>query len=71
LTRLDALKAALVGEKRGFEFYYAVAGTTSDPEIREMANQFVKEEAEHVEVLKAWITREEWTLKTAQESATV
>jgi hypothetical protein len=30
-----------------------------------MANEFVKEEAEHVEVLKAWITREEWALKTA------
>jgi ferredoxin len=71
LSRLDALRAALVGEKRGFEFYYAVAGTTSDPDIRKMANEFVKEEAEHVEVLKAWITREEWAAKTALHAETV
>jgi rubrerythrin/ferredoxin len=71
LTRLDALRAALVGEQRGYEFYYAVAGTTSDPAIKAMANEFVKEEAEHVEVLKAWITREEWALKTAQVSEPV
>jgi rubrerythrin/ferredoxin len=71
LTRLDALRAALVGEKRGFEFYYAVAGTTSDPDIRDMANEFVKEEAEHVAVLEAWITREEWAAKTAVLSQTV
>jgi rubrerythrin/ferredoxin len=66
MSRLDALRAALVGEVRGYEFYYAVAGTTSDPAIRDLANEFVKEEAEHVAVLKAWITREEWALKTAQ-----
>jgi rubrerythrin len=71
LTRLDALRAALVGETRGYEFYYAVAGTTSDPAIRDMANEFVREEAEHVEVLKAWITREEWALKTAHLAHTV
>jgi len=71
LSRLDALRAALVGEKRGYEFYYSVAGTTRDPQIRAMANEFVKEEAEHVEVLKAWITREEWALKTARVSEPV
>jgi rubrerythrin/ferredoxin len=60
LTRLDALKAALQGERRGFEFYYAVAGTTTDPEIREVANEFVKEETGHVETLKQWIAREEY-----------
>jgi rubrerythrin len=66
LSRLDALRAALVGEERGYEFYYAVAGTTSNTDIRDLALEFVKEEAEHVAVLKAWITREEWALKTAQ-----
>jgi len=64
LSRLDALKAALRGEKRGYEFYYAVAGTTKDPEIAAHAKEFVHEEAEHVRVLEAWITREEWQLKT-------
>jgi rubrerythrin/ferredoxin len=71
LSRLDALRAALGGEKRGFEFYDAVAGTTSDPDIRKMANEFVKEEAEHVEILKAWITREEWAARTALHAETV
>ncbi len=63
LSRLDALKAALVGEKRGYEFYYSVAGTTSDPAIRAAAKEFYLEEAEHVQVLEAWITREEWLRK--------
>lgn len=65
LTRLDALRAALVGEKRGYEFYYAVAGTTKDNAIATMAKEFVDEEAEHVHILEAWIAREEWELKYA------
>ena len=59
LSRLDALKAALQGERRGFEFYYAVAGTTSDRDIRAVAKEFVREETEHVETLKLWIEREQ------------
>ncbi|MEI7608165.1 MAG: ferritin family protein [Rhodospirillaceae bacterium] len=59
LSRLDALRAALIGEKRGFEFYHIVAGSTTNPEIRAMAREFVKEEAEHVELLERWIAREE------------
>lgn len=59
LTRLGALKAALQGERRGYEFYYAVAGTTSDPVIKKVAKEFVREEAEHVETLKLWIEKEE------------
>ena len=65
LTRLDALKAALQGERRGFEFYYAVAGTTADPDIRKVANEFVKEETAHVETLKQWIAREEYARRMA------
>ena len=59
MTSLDALKAALQGERRGFEFYYSVAGTTSDPAIRAIAKEFVTEESEHVETLKRWIEKEE------------
>jgi rubrerythrin/ferredoxin len=59
LSRLDALKAALQGERRGFEFYYAIAGTAMDPQIRSVAKEFVTEELEHVETLKRWIAREE------------
>jgi rubrerythrin/ferredoxin len=63
LSRLDALRTALRGERLGYEFYYSVAGTSKDPTIRAAANEFVGEEAEHVRVLEAWITREEWELK--------
>jgi rubrerythrin/ferredoxin len=73
LTRLDGLKAALQGERRGFEFYYAIAGTTPDADIRAVANEFVKEEKEHVETLKQWIAREEAArraLSAAQAAAT-
>lgn len=59
LSRLDALKAALQGERRGYEFYYAVAGTSSDPDIRKAAREFVREEAQHVDTLKLWIAKEE------------
>lgn len=63
LTRLGALKAALQGERRGYEFYYAVAGTTLDAGIRSVAREFVREEAEHVETLKQWIEQEEAKLR--------
>lgn len=68
LSRMDALKAAMQGERRGYDFYYSVAGTTKDPEIAVMANEFVKEEAEHVEILERWIQREE-TLRKASQHA--
>lgn len=65
LSRLGALKAALQGERRGFEFYYAIAGTTADPEIRAVAKEFVREETAHVEELKRWIEQEEAALRLA------
>ena len=71
LSRVDALRAALQGEKRGYEFYVAVAATTKVPEVAAMAREFVREEAEHVKVLEAWITREEWMLKHAKEAEPV
>ncbi|HET9953803.1 MAG TPA: ferritin family protein [Polyangiaceae bacterium] len=69
LSRLDALKAALQGERRGYEFYYAVAGTTADPAIRKVAREFVKEEAQHVDTLKLWIAKEEAALREKARAA--
>jgi ferredoxin/rubrerythrin len=66
LSRLGALKAALLGERRGLEFYHSVAGFSKDPEIVEQAKEFVKEEAEHVEILERWIAREESLQKNAK-----
>jgi rubrerythrin/ferredoxin len=65
LSRLGALKAALLGERRGLEFYHSVAGFSKDPEIVKQAKEFVKEEAEHVEILERWIAREESLRKSA------
>ena len=59
LERLDAMKAALQGERRGYEFYYTIAHTTKDADVRAVAKEFVKEEAEHVQKLKKWIEQEE------------
>ena len=66
LSRLDALKVALQGERRGYEFYYAVANTNPDPQICKVAKEFVNEEAEHVKALKQWIAREEYSLAHPQ-----
>jgi rubrerythrin/ferredoxin len=63
LSRLDALRVALRGERGAFDFYYMVSSTSKDPEIVAMAKEFVEEEAEHVRILEAWITREEWEKK--------
>jgi rubrerythrin/ferredoxin len=68
LSRLGALKAALQGERRGFEFYYAIAGTTKDADIRAVAKEFVREEMEHVEKLKQWIEQEEAALRNKAKS---
>jgi rubrerythrin/ferredoxin len=65
LSRLDGLKAALQGERRGYEFYRAVVAKAKTPDITAMAKEFVKEEAEHVKILEAWITREVWATKNA------
>jgi rubrerythrin/ferredoxin len=69
LSRLDALKAAVQGERRGYEFYLAVSATTKSPEVAAMATEFVKEEADHVKVLEAWITREEWDMKNTSSAS--
>ncbi len=69
LSRLGALKVALQGERRGFEFYYAIAGTTTDPEIRAVAREFVHEETAHVEELKRWIEQEQASLRAKAGTA--
>ncbi len=59
LSKSDALRAAMAGERAGYEFYLHVAETNKDPAIRAMAKEFVKEEAEHVAILERWIAGEE------------
>ncbi|OJX78507.1 ferritin family protein [Magnetospirillum sp. 64-120] len=53
----EAMRLALDAETRGYEFYKSILDSTSDPEIRAMAQEFTEEEAEHVEAIQRWIVR--------------
>lgn len=52
-----ALHLALDAERHGLAFYQETLDQTQDPEIRAMAREFVKEEAEHVAAIERWIAR--------------
>ena len=52
-----ALELALDSERRGLAFYADVAATTTDPEVRMMAQEFAAAEAEHVAELESWAKR--------------
>ncbi len=59
LARLDALRAALQGERRGYDFYCAISDNSDNPDLAMRAREFVLEEGDHVSILERWITREE------------
>jgi len=52
-----ALDLALDSERRGQAFYAEVARSTTDSEVRMMAEEFAAEEAEHVAQLEVWAKR--------------
>jgi rubrerythrin len=47
-----AVDLALAAERRGFEFYAAIAQTDPDPRVRMMAEKFAEEEQGHVAELE-------------------
>jgi len=51
----DALETALAAELAGYEYYATVLATTTDPEIKALAEDFVAEESGHVAELQRWI----------------
>jgi rubrerythrin len=55
LGREQALQVALDAENAGLDFYANVLQTTTDPEIRALAKEFVDEEAQHVAELQHWM----------------
>jgi rubrerythrin len=57
-TRLDILKSALISEKRGCDFYAAVADLSHNVEVKSLAREFAEEESIHVTMLEDWIARE-------------
>jgi rubrerythrin len=55
IGRDQALQIALEAEIAGHDYYKNVLDTTTDPEIKVLAAEFVQEEAEHVAELRKWI----------------
>ncbi|MGO9487216.1 MAG: 2Fe-2S iron-sulfur cluster-binding protein [Rhodomicrobium sp.] len=66
LARLGALKAALQGERRGYDFYCAIADNSENKELAAKAREFVLEEGDHVSILERWIARETAVQKAAR-----
>lgn len=57
MTPWHALQMALAGEKRALAYFQQVAATTKDAKIKEMAEEFVEEEAEHVNLCHRLLRR--------------
>ena len=51
MTPWHALELALAGEKRALGFFTSITEMAKDPKIKEMASEFVEEEAEHVNLV--------------------
>jgi len=57
MTPWHALKLALAGEERALAFFVSVVGAAKDPAIKRMAEEFVEEEAEHVNLVQRLLRR--------------
>jgi len=51
MTPWHALQLALTGEQQALAFFTSILDTTKDAKIKEMAAEFVEEEAEHVNLV--------------------
>ncbi len=56
IGREQALHVALQAEKAGLAYYQTVLDSTTDPEIKALAREFVAEETLHVAELQRWLT---------------
>ena len=57
MTPWHALQLALEGEKRALAFFTSVVETTKDSAVKKMAEEFVEEEAEHVNLVYRLLRR--------------
>jgi rubrerythrin len=51
MTPWHALQLSLAGEKRALAFFTSIVETTKDTKVKDMAAEFVEEEAEHVNIV--------------------
>ncbi len=63
----QALELALHNEIRGRDFYAQVAASSTNPDVQNLAKEMAEEEQDHVELLKEWIEREDYTSTPPQE----
>ena len=57
MTPWHALQLALAGEERALAYFTSIVETTKDPKVKEMAAEFVEEEAEHVNLVHRLLQR--------------
>ncbi len=57
MTPWHALQMALKGEERALAFFTEIEASASDPAIKNMAAEFVEEEAEHVNLVHRLLRR--------------
>ncbi len=57
MTPWHALQMALAAEHRALAFFKSVVATAKDPAIKKMADEFVEEEAEHVNIVHRLIRK--------------
>jgi rubrerythrin len=51
MTPWHALQLALAGEQRALDFFISVVASVKDPAVKKMAEEFVEEEQEHVNLV--------------------
>jgi rubrerythrin len=57
MTPWHALQLALAGEQRALAYFHCVVEATADPQVKEMAEEFRKEESEHVDLVNRLLTK--------------
>jgi rubrerythrin len=57
MTPRDALQMALGGEERALAFYTGLAAAATDAAVKKLAENFVEEELEHVELCRRLLQR--------------
>jgi rubrerythrin len=57
MTPWHALQLALAAEQRALDFFAAIVKTAKDPTVKKMAEEFVEEEAEHVNLVHRLLRR--------------
>jgi rubrerythrin len=57
MTPWHALQQALAGEERALAFFKSIVETAKDPAVKKLAEEFVEEEAEHVNLVHRFLRK--------------